>query len=487
MNITEYGQDWFYDYVWATAENTTMRDRAQRRIDYFNGEHDILAEDTTYANGQAKGTRVMNWIGEVVKRHVGSITPFSVSAKHDTNTDALDEYARISEDQSLPKIDKLLLRDALLCGYAVEFQSFDGKETRIHWYRPTEWAFLWDSNGDMVAAVRVVTFAENTVHRGAVVGESTEAMWIYTAEEAGEYTRSANTKGGFIGEVKPNDLGLIPVVVWSADEDLLGIISDALLAMNDEYNAALNLQGDDIRNTVDALLKMWGLDDRWVKDNEASIRDMRTLPFNGTRAEQDAEYLSRTLDIEPHTRHLTDTRECVHVMGSIPDVLHIVGASGSTSGIALKLMFTPMQEAFDSYSQFLLDSLRARIDIWNARQRKLNRPTLDTYNADVQFRIPTNRIEEWQNIKALDGVVSHATQLRLLSDIEDPTEELQNVVNEMGEDAPSIIAARIEENEIRAAQVERQLIQQAELTTQAVASIAENLRGVITSAVRANG
>ena len=485
MNITDYGVDWFHDHVWETGE--AARQYAQRRMDYFYGKHDILTQDATYANGQPKGQRVMNWIREVVMRHVGSMTPFQVTqptaeteeADATPQDDTPDPYSQIVARQRLSRIDKLLTRDALLCGYGVEFQAFDDGEVTIYRYTPTEWAFAWEDDV-LRAAVRLMTYSENDLLDGERVKEPTYVMWVYTAEEVGIFKK---TEGGeWRGETQHNEIGRIPVVVWTADEEMRGIVPDELISANDEYNNAWNLEGDDIRNTVDAILVIYGVDSQWLKDNESVIRQQRTLPFDDKES-QSAEYLARALDIAPHAQHLATVRENIHIMGNIPDVLRIVGASGSASGIALKLMFTPMQEAFDSYSQFLTENLRARIDLLNERWRRLN--TKETYESPdvlLQFRIPTNRIEEWQNVGSLRGIVSHATMLELLSDIEDPQGELENIVNEMPEDTHESVQERMIENERRMAKLEGALLDEAQRTTEAVASIVEVLRGAVIEA-----
>jgi SPP1 family phage portal protein len=375
----------------------------------------------------------------------------------------------------------------LLFGYGVEYKEFDSatKTITINRYPANQWAFLWDTDANLSAAVRCVSMAANTVHEGEILASATDLLWIYTEEEYGQFIRSVDGGGEWKGEIKTNDLKLIPIVVWLADEEMHGIISDALLAMNDAYNEEFNLEGDDISNTVDCLLKLWGVDSAWATANEAAIRDKRMLSFDRKKEEQDAEYLRRELNIEPHIKHLKTTRENIHIMGSIPDVAEITGATGSTSGIALKLAFTPMQQAFEAYAPFEKENIYTRIDLLNARLKLLSQPTIDNAEVDIQFRIPTNRIEEWQNIEKLKGVVSHETQLSLLTDIEDPAEELQKVVDEMGEDQPAILATRVAENEARAANLERLLVESDARTSEAIGAMITGNEALVTKLIDA--
>jgi SPP1 family phage portal protein len=484
MNITTYGAEWFYTYVWdAMAGATTdwqpgTRTYVQRRLDYFNGIHAILEDDATYANGQAHATRVTNWIKQVILRHVGCMSPFMVTANsvagetgEVVQSGNIESYQEIQNAQRIQRIDGILKRDVLLCGYAVEFHGF-GDSTEITYYSPAEWSFLYDSEGNLACAVRAITLAQNAIYQGEVLTEATTIMYVYTDEERATFRK---TSGNWEGEPTPEPLNKIPLVVWTADDEMRGIISEELITMNDEYNTAFNGQGDDIRNTVDSLLKIWGIDSAWLKANEALVRDMRTMPFDAAKETQDAEFLQRVLDIEPHTRHIALVRDMIHAMGNIPDVQKIIGATGTASGIAIKLMFTPQQQAFDMYAPFLEENIISRIDLLNVRNAILNKPQIEDYSVQLQFKMPSNRIEEWQNIKLLDGVVSKQTQLKLLSDIVDPDAELEALRRGGNLDAVTV-ETRLNEQAAAQAKLEGLLVDAQEATTSNIAAAMDVVR-----------
>ena len=111
----------------------------------------------------------------------------------------------------------------------------------------------------------------------------------------------------------------------------------------------------------------------------------------------------------------------------------------------------------------------------NARAEKLNWPKIENYEVKLQFRMPTNRIEEWQNIGNLDGIVSHKTQLELLSDIEDPDNEIENLRREGRLDAITV-EEQLNEQAQRQAQLEGALITAQEQTTANIASVLDVVR-----------
>jgi SPP1 family phage portal protein len=406
------------------------------------------------------------------------MSPFMVTANSTAGEDGdvvqsgnVESYQELQNAQRIQRIDGVLKRDVLLCGYAVEFHGFQDS-TEITYYSPAEWSFLYDSDGNLACAVRCIELAQNAIYKGEVLTEATAIMYVYTDEERGIFRK---TSGNWEGEPEPEVLKRIPLVVWTADDEMRGIIPEELITMNDEYNTALNGQGDDIRNTVDCLLKIWGVDSAWLKLNETAVREMRLMPFDATKQEMDAEFLQRTLDIEPHTRHIALVRDMIHGMGNIPDVQKIIGATGAASGIAIKLMFTPQQQAFDTYSPFLEENIISRIELLNVRNAILNKPAIEDYSVTLQFKMPSNRIEEWQNIKMLDGVVSKQTQLKLLSDIEDPATELEEMRRGGNLDAVTV-ETRLAEQEAAQARLEGLLVDAQEATTGNIAAAMDVVR-----------
>ena len=116
------------------------------------------------------------------------------------------------------------------------------------------------------------------------------------------------------------------------------------------------------------------------------------------------------------------------MMGAVPDIEEIAGATGSTSGIALKLKFLAMQEVASSIINYLKTSLRDRIDLINILDSMNDgTPQIEDVTVNVQFDLPVNRLEEWKAIKELTGIVSLKTMLELLSNIDEPDREIKRL------------------------------------------------------------
>jgi len=111
-----------------------------------------------------------------------------------------------------------------------------------------------------------------------------------------------------------------------------------------------------------------------------------------------------------------------------------------------------MQRNSESVISFLKQSVADRVSLINAMWAKLNKPILEDYTITIQFVMPVNRIEEWQNIGALNGIVSKKTMLELLTDITDPEVEFAKLEDQLAnmpeEESPETQAMQGEQEQI---------------------------------------
>jgi len=432
------------------------------RDNYYEGIQKILEAQEPYADGTKKAGIVTNWSAYVVNRFLGGIGPFQVTArtqKDGVDADAIaatmEELTALWERQNIAALNDELLLDCLVEGYGVELHSFDADSKQIEMtrYPPREWVFVYDSTGTLVAAIRNVVLGVGTMHDGALLEKSVRIVSVYDDKTIATYTNTDDAKEWVTLPPQQHFYRQIPVIQWSCGGSVL---SEALMRQNDAYNSTDSMSIDAIYREIDSILTVIGLDANWMKDNAQGVKDSRVLPLeeNGK-----AELLIRTADGQRFIDSITRTRSQIHIMGEVPDVDRVVGATGATSGIALKLMFLPMDQRVEAMIPILQMGVRGRIDLINAMRRKQGLATLEDYDVTIRFRMPVNRIEEWQNIKELDGIVSRSTQLTLLTDIDDAQVELSNLEEEgavRGEpdDAAATIADRTATSDAKSVNLE---------------------------------
>jgi len=443
MNLTTN----MIDALW--SNDTQNRAKRTRRENYYDSKHDILDRDEKYGDGKSKGNIVTNWIGHIVDEHTGTISPYQVSSEDDLMVEAVKEYAQIMDDNFIGSKDIDNRRNAYLFGYGIEVHSFDAEKGQvvIKNYPSNEWLIQRDSDGDIALAIRWVSLPEYSIYNQEVLIEEIELISVYT--KTGYVHMEKNGDNWTITEENQHFYGKVPVIQWRVDENASGLVSDALIKQNDEYNETDSANGDSVKIDVDSILKLTGIDSVWATENETIIREKRMIPLPDGG---DAEYMSRTFDTARIQDRLDRTRKHIHIMGKVPDVANVVGASGATSGIALKLLFSPMQRNSESVISFLKQSVADRVSLINAMWAKLNKPILEDYTITIQFVMPVNRIEEWQNIGALNGIVSKKTMLELLTDITDPEVEFAKLEDQLAnmpeEESPETQAMQGEQEQI---------------------------------------
>ncbi len=419
----------------------------ERRKQYYRGDHAITYRREQYADGREKTNLVTNWVKIILDRYRGAISPFQITttvkaiegqvATEDVAEErtisvernpAWNEYYALHRNQFLSKKDREILSDVLLYGYAVEVHGYDSERgIKVENYDPVEWAFMRDEQDELKVAIRQREFKKGQIYRGSVLQNDIVVMDVYTdthhckwQKDLGGDVDSWDLIEGFPRKHYYNN---VPVIQWRFNEVFRSVISDAIIEQNDEYNRIDSGRGDDALAQVDCLLKIWGFDAEFIKKNQEIINRWRILPLS-QKDEQDAAYMSRDPNLEVFSKRLTSTRDHIHEMAGIPDVLQIIGSTGATSGIALQLMFLPMENICHDGFLFLEEGVRKRIQLINTVWKKEQKPVLDDFEVTIQFKRPVNRKEEWDSVQNLRGIVSHRTMLRLLTDISNPEEEL---------------------------------------------------------------
>ncbi|KKN12824.1 hypothetical protein LCGC14_1012590 [marine sediment metagenome] len=423
------------DALWndGEAERTDMK----KRRDYYRGLHAITKRREEYVDGRPKTNRVVNWSKFAVELYVGALTsiPYQVSrVKPDDDTNNGPEiYSKVRDNNNLSAQDVENLRNSLVSGFGIGLHEFVDGVIYVTTQDPIEWLLIYDEGGILVGAIRRTTITAGQIHDGAPLDQDIQIMYFYNEEGRFTYRQTAGmaawtpTEEPFLRHFYDG----VPVEVWTVNANQESIITDDIIDLIDEYDEIYSACGDDIRNDVDALLVIVGVDRGWLLQpsdadstmtNAAAVRQSRVLPLSEGSS---AEFLTKQISIERVVSHLVRTREHIHTAFGVPDIETIVGAVGSTSGIALKLKFFSMMNRSTSIINYLKAGMRGRIDLLNATNGRLSGDKIEEVQINIQFSLPVNRLEEWQNIEKLKDVVTHRKQLELLSDIDDPEAELE--------------------------------------------------------------
>lgn len=451
-----------FEALWNDSELT--RKSQARRQDYYDGNHDIIGRGAEYVDGSPKSERVANWIKYGVKMYVGSITAqeYAITNRQEDETnDGIDAYEQISDENNLNAVDVVNLTNGLVKDYGLEcYHVTDGKIS-ISACDPLNWELVYDSDGIMLGAIYRSTVNAGQFHRGERLAKDAELMVVYDDTRILSYERKSgenvtgDDNGWTLVEETPHPFGVVPLNVIQLSDNGESYLTDDILGQVDEYNDIDSMSGDDIRYDADGVLKISGYSPEHVKENAATIREYKILPIP---VDGDASFIQKHSDTQRVESRLKRTREHIFTGLTVPDVESILGATGTTSGIALRLKFKPMIENANVMITHIKAGIRRRIDMINRIRTILNVPLIEDYNVIINFALPVNRVEEWQNIGNLTGIVSHRTQLEILSDVKNPEVELDRLRKEAEDGA--IVAENSGTPEAVAARVEQQIQQQ---------------------------
>ena len=221
----------------------------------------------------------------------------------------------------------------------------------------------------------------------------------------------------------------VPAVEYRQNEERIGLYEPVMSLIN-AYNKALSEKGNDVDYFADAYLKILGamLDENTVKN----IRENRIINFKGTNADKlIVEFMEKPNGDETQEHFLDRLERLIFEITGVPNISD--ENFGTSSGIAIKYKMTPM-------SNLGLTKARKFKAGFNERYRLIFSNPINSMGADDWLGIdyvfiqnfPANLLEESQIAQNLTGVISKETQMKVLSIVDDPKEEVKKLAEEGG-------------------------------------------------------
>ena len=420
--------------IWKAYE--PMRDMMKRRRNYYEGRHDIVGRDGVYVDGSRKSEVVTNFIAYGVDLYAGSIAgnPYAISAiEQDVSESTPGEeveantgpetYRRVGTQNNFDAMDVSNLINALVEGYGVELHEFRDNKVIATSRDPKMWLPIWNSENEFIGLIYRSTVPAGDFYGETLLDNDLEIMVLYTSSRIKTWHKDmgASKKEWVQAEDVQHFYGQVPAVIWRVNEGRKSIITDDIIGQQDEYNDADSSSGDSLRQDTDGVLAIEGYSAKNIADNSETIREYKLLPVpTGGKAY----FITKPTDTQRTEARIARTRSHIFMGMKVPDIEEITGSTGSTSGIALRLKFKPMMDNAKYMIANIRQGVRTRIDLINAVVGRMNdTERIENYQVNIDFALPTNRVEEWQNVAALTGIVSPRKQLEVLSDVVDVEEE----------------------------------------------------------------
>lgn len=352
--------------------------------------------------------------------------PVKVSA----DDEAVNEYIReLNAENDGDNLNAEVSKHADICGSSWEmyYNKEDG-ETGITYLTDAE-AFMFVDDSILERPMYFVRYYTDS-----------------DGNEYGSYSDKSIVRHFYIkeGEVHLEDdehthgFSYVPAVEYLSNDDRMGIFESALPAIN-AYNKALSEKANDVDYFADAYLKVIGAS---VDDNDTfHIRRTRVVNFDGDLSEGNypiVEFMEKPSSDETQEHLLDRLKTDIFVTSMVANISD--ENFGTASGIALRYKLEAMSNLFLAKARRFTSAMQERYKIiFSSPVAQMHGVPKDAWkNVDIKFtpNYPANLEAEAEVAKSLEGIVSKETQLKVLSVVDDVSEEVERM---NAETLPSVI------------------------------------------------
>ena len=219
----------------------------------------------------------------------------------------------------------------------------------------------------------------------------------------------------------------VPATEFMQNEERQGIF-EPILSMSNAYNKAISEKANDVDYFSDAYLKILGvtLDEEGVKH----IRDNRIINFEGENAEKlVVEFMGKP---EGDTTQENLLERLERLIYQISMVANISDENfGTSSGIAMKYKLQAMSNLAKTKERKFTSGMNRRYKLLFSHPAS-KVPAESWMDLEYKFtpNIPANMLEEAQIAAQMEGIISHETQLKILSIVDNVQDELDKIEEE---------------------------------------------------------
>ena len=235
--------------------------------------------------------------------------------------------------------------------------------------------------------------------------------------------------GGDIQERRENPYGHIPVVEWMLNAERIGLFEE-VAGLVEAYNHTIGEKANDVDAFAEAYLAVLGaeLDEEGVY----KIRDNRIINLYGTDDAKDilVQFLQKPTADGTQENLLNRLERLIYQTSMVANISDESFGSAS-SGVSLSYKLLAMSNLAKTFDRKIEKSLRKRYKLFcSLPANGVNPDAWRDVNVQTARNLPKNQLEEAQTAAAMEGLVSHKTQLSVLSVVADPAEELKQLQQE---------------------------------------------------------
>ena len=384
--------------------------------DAYLSDHDILHKEAK-ANYKPDNRIVVNFPKYIVDTMNGFFigNPIKIVADDEAVSDFvefIDQYN--DQDDNNAELSKMC--SIFGKGYEMYYRDEDS-ELCITYLSPMEAFMIFD---DSVVERPLFFIRRYTDWKGDEYGSISDSYGV----------RHFQITGGtrWLDEWQPHYFDGVPATEFIENEERQSIF-EPVLSMVNAYNKAISEKANDVDYFADAYLKILGA--KVENEDVAHIRDNRIINFFG---EEDAskiiaEFMSKPSADETQENLLERLERLIFAISMVANISD--ENFGSATGVALKYKLQAMSNLAKTKERKFASGMNRRYKIlFSSPLSKVPKDAWVQLHYKFTPNIPANLLEEVQTAAQMEGITSHATQLKVISAVENVQDELDKIEEE---------------------------------------------------------
>ena len=393
-----------------------VNDRYKKLKDAYESEHDILKQ-TPKASYKPDNRIVVNFPKYIVDTMNGYFigNPIKTTAKDDLVSEFVEyvEKYNVQDDKNaeLSKICSIYGK-----GYEMYYADEEA-ELCTTYLDPTEAFMIFDESIIERPLFFVRRYTDND-----------NVEWGSISNKYG--VRNFKVTGGLQwleDDWQQHYFQDVPATEFVENEERQGLF-EPVMSMVNAYNKAISEKANDVDYFADAYLKILGakVDTEDIK----FIRDNRVLNIEGEDSEKIvADFMDKPSSDTTQENLLERLERLIYQISMVANISD--ENFGTSSGIAMKYKLQAMSNLEKSKERKFEKGMNRRYKIlFGHPASKVPADAWVQLSYKFTPNIPANLVEEAQIAAQLEGIVSHETQLKALSIVENIQEELDKIAEE---------------------------------------------------------
>ena len=270
-------------------------------------------------------------------------------------------------------------------------------------------------------------------YKSDVVGDETVIHGSWSDNTVVQHFSNRGGVWRFEDEPTPHGFGYLPAVRYKENGEGTGLCH-SILPINDAYNKALSEKANDVDYFADAYLKILGA---VVQNGDVSqIKRNRIINFDSEgETLPEVDFLEKPQADETQENLLNRLETAMFVTSMVANISD--EEFGNSSGVALKYKLQAMSNLAKTKERKFTSGMNQRYKIiFSHPLAQVHGVSADSWiGLKYQFtqNYPANVADEIENARNAEGILSHRTQLEMISVVESVDDELERIEDETEE------------------------------------------------------